>query len=319
MSSPLRKSYPDMHYTQASLLPREIKIKAETLIAKVIRLDDSEGMLSIHLAELLGVSDSTIRHHLRNHAIGACKIYTHRMRSELGAEVIPIFARSVLFLPKESIQYLVKVINTAEAYAVYRQLWEYAEKFSALKVENDQLLAQCELLRSERDKFQSERLAVAEEAEKVASLNLELISTLQSTEAKHRQEIAHLEAKLEAAGHQLSLGGNRRAPKFNLPTYVRQPDDIFKKPSYTIELVKKSVGDMNSTEHKRFALQHSSKVAVGVSVSLIRTMNDLGVNNPVIRDKADLLRAAAKDLHSEIMPSDAGLLALNSGYMEEIQ
>ncbi|MDQ3230808.1 MAG: hypothetical protein M3Q07_03225 [Pseudobdellovibrionaceae bacterium] len=256
----------------------------------VVRSGNTEGLTVSQIAEMVNISERAVRHQLNKYAITTVTLLPQSLRTLKDAGVLLAHARSAMFVSKQGIQQLLRHIGTPEAIAIYYQLWNNSEKL--LEVEKT-LLETAGQLKAALDRSAIDK----------AKLRLQ------------DEQIAQLEAKLETASHHISLGGNRKAPKFNLPIYVRQPDDIFKKPSYAIELVRKSVGDMSSMEHKRFKLQHSLKVAVGVSGSLIRTMNDLGVDNPVIRDKADILQAAAKDLHSEAMPSEAGLLALNSGCM----
>ncbi len=284
----------------------EIERAGTRIKVALVGLGSEEGLVINQAAELFEVSVSTILKHITRHAITYGLLVRKSLQVVKNTGLVsPNTARAV-FIPRSGLRDLVRVIGTDSARSAFHQVFDDAEELLRIKPENELL----------KQKVGDQAARLLETAGQLkAALDLSAIDR-----AKLRmqsEQIAHLEAKLEAASHHISLGGNRKAPKFNLPIYVRQPDDIFKKPSYTIDLVKKSMDEMNDLEHKRFALQHSSKVAVGVSGTLIRTMNELGVNNPMIRDKADLLQAAAKDLHSEIMPSEAGLLALNSGYMSE--
>lgn len=307
MSDPIviRKNSLDHAQPSSSMdveaIPREFFLRGQQSIMMVVRGGDSEGLTVSQIAEMVNISERAVRQHLVKYAITAVAILPQSLRTLKDAGVLLAHARSAMFVSKQGVQKLLRHIGTPESLAIHYQLWNNSEKLEEVEA---RLLETAGQLKAALDRSAIDRAKLRLQEEKAAEREAE-------QEARHQQEISHLEAKLEAASHHISLGGNHKAPRFNLPIYVRQPDDIFKKPSYTIDLVKKSVGEMNDTEHKRFALQHSSKVAVGVSGSLIRTMNDLGVNNPMIRDKAELLRTAAKDLHAEIMPSAAGLLALN--------
>lgn len=290
---------------EVDAIPREFFIRGQQSIMMVIRSGDSEGLTVSQIAEMTNISERAVRQHLNKHAITAVALLPQSLRTLKDAGVLLAHSKSAMFVSKQGVQKLLRHIGTPEALAIYYQLWDNSEKLNKLEAK---LLETVGQLKAALDRSAIDHVKLRMQLQSIADLEARLMD--------RDQHLTQVEAKLEAASHHISLGGNRKSPKFSLPIYVRQPDDIFKKPSYTIELVKKSVGEMSEAEHKRFALQHSSKVAVGVSGSLIRTMNDLGVNNPMILEKAELLRTAAKNLHSEIMPSEAGLLALNNGYLD---
>ncbi len=295
------------------LSPVEIQMSGNVIRITLVTVGPNDGLIVGQAATLFNISESAIHKHLKKHDIVHKKIVTGKLQLLKNSGVVNSKAIHAIFIPRYGLRELLRVIDTDEAKAAYHQLCDDAEELLRVKSE-------VVLLNQKVAKQVAELLETAGQLKAALACSAIDQARLRLHEAKifaQDEQIAHLEAKLDAASHHISLGGNRKAPRFNLPIYIRQPDDIFKKPTYAIDLVKKSVGEMNDVEHKRFALQHSSKVAVGVSGSLIRTMNEIGVNNPMIRDKADLLHAAAKDLHSEIMPSQAGLLALNSGYMNE--
>ncbi|MDQ3233669.1 MAG: hypothetical protein M3Q07_17770 [Pseudobdellovibrionaceae bacterium] len=278
MSEPniIRKpANPDVNYSEIELIHREVRLRADTLMARVIRLDGSEGMLSTHLSELLNISESGLRKHIRSRAIGAQSVVAHRMRSELGADVIPIFARSVLFLPKESVQELVKVIDTLEAWAVYRQLWEYAEKFAELESERDQLLAQCRLL-------EAERCAIAEKAEELARKSLETSNLLKEMKLQLQETKARLGATVEF----IERGGKAgKKYRHSVVEIEFAGVNIFEGPQYRANVKKLPIEDMNPKERNTHAVQKAAVTAYGIAKSVKKRLGGMSAMNPAICEK----------------------------------
>lgn len=270
-----------LDFDKATLVPREIKLQAQVLIANVVKLDDTEGMLSKHLAELLGINDSTLRHHLRNHAIGACKVSTHRMRSDLGTDVIPIFARSMLFIPKDSILRLVKIINTAEAWAVYRELWEYAERFAALETERNQLAAERDQLRAERDELVLQRGDALAAAEALA-LQIGALTTVEQAQPKAKAP--------------------PRVRRYRVEECEFVATSVLHGPRYRTVTRHLRLDQMTREQRETHALQKGTISAYGFIKSAGDRMTSIGVENPNLLSKREAWQRAAEDFLHELIP-----------------
>ncbi len=164
-------------------------INGEARLARLIRFDNEEGLTTTQLAELLNVAESTIRNHIKKQAVCARSLSAHIKHTLKNSNIIPIKFHGGLFLSREGIEVLVKVINTDEAWEVYRQLWNDARELAALKpilaelqAKHDATLAEFNLVSAERDRYQSERDSVAQHAEELASINLKLLENLKTND-----------------------------------------------------------------------------------------------------------------------------------------
>lgn len=289
------------------MLTKTIEFNGKAALAKLLFVDGQEGMLSTHLAELLNIANSTMREHIQRYAISAQALPAHSMRSLKDMDVIPIHARTAVFLPRDSVRALVKIINTDEAWLIYRQLWDDAEELNRIKPEylsqKEQLIEMqrdLSILKSERDDAVSLASRTQEQNEQLAQ-DLILIRTLAD----------ELNAKLQAANHHIVLGGNRKSPKFSIPIYRREPNDIFNNPVFSIEIVKKARDEMNPDEHHRFQSYHSTRTIVGLSQGLEKTFDKLGVTNDSIRSILTTVKESAMTLKEQLEPSAKGLFVLN--------
>lgn len=96
---------------------------ANGLKAIMLTIGDQEGMLLPELARVLGVQSSSLLHSIRTHGLLVVSP-THYQRLQLQQEKI-IHARTtrINFVPQETVEALVKIVSTPEAWSVYSQLW----------------------------------------------------------------------------------------------------------------------------------------------------------------------------------------------------
>jgi hypothetical protein len=289
------------------MLTKTIELNGKAALAKLLFVEGQEGMLSTHLAELLNIANSTMREHIQRYAISAQALPAHSMRSLKDMDVIPIHARTAVFLPRDSVRALVKIINTDEAWLIYRQLWDDAEELNRIKPEYlsqrerlIELQRDLNILKDERDDAVSLASRTQEQNEQLAH---DLISV--------RALADELSAKLQAANHHIVLGGNRKSPKFSIPIYRREPNDIFDNPVYSIEIVKKARDEMNPDEQHRFQSYHSTRTIVGLSRGLEKTFDKLGVTNDYARSILITVKESAMALKEQLEPNAKGLFVLN--------
>ncbi|MDQ3235468.1 MAG: hypothetical protein M3Q07_26965, partial [Pseudobdellovibrionaceae bacterium] len=111
--------------------------------------------------------------------------------------------------------------------------------------------------------------------------------------------------------HHIALGGNRKAPRFSIPIYRREPNDIFNNPVYSIEIVKKTREEMSPDEQHRFQTYHSTRTILGLSRGIEKAFDKLGVTNDVTRSMLTTVKESAFALKAQLEPHADGLFALN--------
>lgn len=107
---------------------RTIEQTGENIIVQVIRLGEDECMTVADAAELLDVSPAGVRSMIRDHGMSVRRPHEHQLKEMRQAGVIPLKSPTANLLPKQTIQALVKIVNTDAAWAAYNQLWTIAEK-----------------------------------------------------------------------------------------------------------------------------------------------------------------------------------------------
>lgn len=107
---------------------RSIVVDGKMLFLRLIQMGPDEGLLVSQAAEIYGVDESTIFHHLRNYGFWSCKICRTNLKILKEQGVIKSKVNKASFLPRETLRGLAKVINTDRAWAVYRQLWNLADR-----------------------------------------------------------------------------------------------------------------------------------------------------------------------------------------------
>jgi hypothetical protein len=104
----------------------ERKQLSNGLQAVLVTMGEQEGMLLPELAKVLNVSASALHHSIKVHNLNIVSP-THDVRKTLKQEgVVALNAARVNFLPQSTVEALVKIVNTPEAWAVYGQLWQTA-------------------------------------------------------------------------------------------------------------------------------------------------------------------------------------------------
>lgn len=109
-----------------SVLVRDQRLSSG-LTAILVTLDGQEGMTLPELAKVLAVEAVTLRGLVRNHNLSFVHITSESQKELRKQGVIPITGRSPNFLPRETVEALVKLVNTPQAWAVYNELWVVAK------------------------------------------------------------------------------------------------------------------------------------------------------------------------------------------------
>jgi hypothetical protein len=90
----------------------------------MLTIGDQEGMLLPELARVLGVAQQTLRSHCERHSLNINAVSVDARRQLKKEGIIHLNSARVNFLPRETIQELVRLVGTPEAKAVYNQLWD---------------------------------------------------------------------------------------------------------------------------------------------------------------------------------------------------
>jgi hypothetical protein len=90
-------------------------------------MGEEEGLLSTQVCDVLGITPQNFNQVVKRNNLMLSTL-SLKPRSELVKNgLISKSDYSSRFVPKASVQALVKIVNTPEAWAVYNQLWETLE------------------------------------------------------------------------------------------------------------------------------------------------------------------------------------------------
>lgn len=93
------------------------------VVAQILRMNDNENMTVSAVAEMLGVTPQAIRMEVMRASLVVTKCNDQILDSLKQLGVLAFKTTVANLLPKATIQALVKIINTPQAWAAYRQLW----------------------------------------------------------------------------------------------------------------------------------------------------------------------------------------------------
>jgi hypothetical protein len=252
------------------------------------------------IAEMTNIGERAVWKHIYRYAITTVPLGQQSLRSLKDAGVLLLHARRAIFVPKSSVQQLLKLISTRESWAIYYQLWNNSEKLIEVEAK---LLDTAGKLKAVLYESAIQKANLRIKDQQIAEFTIKL--------GQQDQQIAELNARLEAADHHIALGGNKKSPKFSIPIYRREPNDIFNNPVYAIEIVKKTRDEMNPDEQHRFQTYHSTRTIVGLSRGLEKTFDKLGVTNDEARSMLTTVKESALALKEQLEPNVQGLFALN--------
>jgi hypothetical protein len=298
-----QKCQPDKDPTELidiKVIPQELFVEGQHSIIKVIRSGDLEGLTVSQIAEMTNIGERAVWKHIYRYAITTVPLGQQSLRSLKDAGILLLHARRAIFVPKASVQQLLKLISTRESWAIYYQLWNNSEKLIEVEAK---LLDTAGKLKAVLDESTIQKANLRIKDQQIAEFTIKL--------GQQDQQIAELNARLEAADHHIALGGNKKSPKFSIPIYRREPNDIFNNPVYSIEIVKKTRDEMNPDEQHRFQTYHSTRTIVGLSRGLEKTFDKLGVTNDEARSMLNTVKESALALKEQLEPNAQGLFALN--------
>jgi hypothetical protein len=312
-----KKCQPDKDPTELidiKVIPQELFVEGQHSIIKVIRSGDLEGLTVSQIAEMTNIGERAVWKHIYRYAITTVPLGQQSLRSLKDAGILLLHARRAILVPKASVQQLLKLISTRESWAIYYQLWNNSEKLidveaklldtaGKLKAVLDESAIQKANLRIKDQQIAEFTIKLGQQDQQIAEFTIKL--------GQQDQQIAELNARLEAADHHIALGGNKKSPKFSIPIYRREPNDIFNNPVYSIEIVKKTRDEMNPDEQHRFQTYHSTRTIVGLSRGLEKTFDKLGVTNDEARSMLTTVKESALALKEHLEPNAQGLFALN--------
>jgi hypothetical protein len=133
----------------------------ETII-QILKMGPYDGMLTTQVAAALGIDQVTVRTLVHKHNLELMTIGNGIRKQLQSLEIMPKQkGQPPKFLPKKSIQLLVKIVNTPEAWAIYRQLWKIIESPTVYaevqrQVHGTDFLSQMEKVISDQRRFNEE-------------------------------------------------------------------------------------------------------------------------------------------------------------------
>ncbi len=129
----MRRRISELSIEKLEINKKKITLNGKEALVQIISMGEEDGLTVPQLAELLNTSDQNVRKRANEHAICTVPIVPSIRKTLLKHNIIPIKTSKVLFVPRDSISALIKVINTPEAWAVYYQLWDDAAELISLK------------------------------------------------------------------------------------------------------------------------------------------------------------------------------------------
>lgn len=109
--------------TAIQVTSKSLQQAGETIVVTVLRMGNDESMTVADVAELIGVTAAGLRGMIRDHSLIVCIAHDDQMEQLKQLGVVPLKSARANLLPKATIQALVKIVNTPEAWAAYNQLW----------------------------------------------------------------------------------------------------------------------------------------------------------------------------------------------------
>ncbi len=111
-----------------SVVTKKIKVDGRGLLTVMLaEINGKRGMTIANLAELLGVTRQATLDMVRRHNLGTFETDKQDLSLLRDQGVIPLRGTIPRLLTEESVQEIVKLVNTEEARAIYAQLWEQAK------------------------------------------------------------------------------------------------------------------------------------------------------------------------------------------------
>lgn len=93
----------------------------------LVSINGEQGMTLPELAKVLGVERNTLQTHIKQGGLVSVGINDQNAQSLRKAGVIALKGRAPNFLPQATVEALVKLVGTPEAWAIYNQLWSVAK------------------------------------------------------------------------------------------------------------------------------------------------------------------------------------------------
>lgn len=106
--------------TQVQVTRKELSNGLQTIL---VTLNGQEGMLTGDLANLLNVTGRNIRQLCADHNLNIGSVGSDVVIQLKKQNVIALNAARIKFLPRETVEALVKLVGTSEAWTIYGQLW----------------------------------------------------------------------------------------------------------------------------------------------------------------------------------------------------
>lgn len=102
----------------------EKKVLKSGLETVLVSLNGQEGMMLPELAKVLGIGRDTLSYHCRRNNLSMTSVARQTQQHFRKIGIIPMEGRSPSFLPRETVEALVKLVGTPEAWSIYNDLWQ---------------------------------------------------------------------------------------------------------------------------------------------------------------------------------------------------
>ncbi len=238
------------------LSPLEIQDKGKVMRITLVTIGPEEGLTTGQAAELFQITESTVRKHLDRHAICSGLLVLSMLQLLKTNGVIHSKASQAIFIPRQGLRDLMRVVDTDEAKAAYHQLFDDAEEYFKIK---PRYLAQEQLLK--------------EKEEQIAQFKIE------------NQELRKLNEDLKAAAEAFERhikGKPSKKRNFEVVVRTEHRVNMFGERDDVIHIEKKPLVEMSEREKKGWCAQHTTKVGRGMirkAASFYENSQDKSISN----------------------------------------
>jgi hypothetical protein len=267
----------------------EVSQAGEKIKLALLKIGPEEGMTTGQAATLFNVAESTILTHIHKHAITYAAMPMKLLQVLKSNGVINKHTPKAIFIPRQGLRDLMRVIGTDEAREAYHQIFDDAEAYARLKIET-QLLNQ--------------QLADAQ-------LALESFSTQNST---LQARIKDLEISYEDllrdrnAFKRTLLQRHRKKADQTLATELVRRSTIFGECDDYIRVKVLSLEEMTPEERKSWNGQHAVKTFKGLGRSIESHFSDDGFADQQLKVAAADARNSADSLFETFCPANARVI-----------
>jgi hypothetical protein len=276
---------------QVDFLPVDVNRAGYSMKVYLLKIGSEEGLTTRQAAELFNVSESTILKHIDRHNITTVRIFQRNLQLLKNSGIVRNRAISALFIPRDGLRELMRVIGTDEAKAAYRLLFDDAEELMVIKplyLEQKKIIAEKDQVIAEKD--QAINLLEHDLAKSISK-----ITTLEKLTEDLKAKNGVLERHI--------VGKSGKSRKFEVIVRTEHRVNMFGERDDVLHIEKKPLEEMTQRERKGWSAQHTTKVGRGMirkAAQFYENSEDSAIRN-ASRGACD----SVDHFHDTLWPKDA--------------